>query len=228
MTSDKRHIGRIKETDRRCVVVYMQIPGKEDNALIVDTDALPPRYHDALMDVVEGEGQHEVVLADVLSRRLMPTSGQDILNTLHNEGLLRVIPVTSVNMYPRPNMAIPLENILIATGKISPRTNNDNIEILDNRYIENQRVEETNGKRNIAKSLLAQAEIMMLDAKRKMEEAYEIDPSLKPKNVAPPTVSLAENPVHENTIPPVTQAKRGRKPSATTVVKQKRTYNRKS
>ena len=43
----KKHIGRIANTDQRVVVVFMQIPGKDDHALVVSTDNLPERFHQA-------------------------------------------------------------------------------------------------------------------------------------------------------------------------------------
>ena len=66
----KKHIGKIKSTDKRCVVINSMIPGKEDHALVVDSDALPDKFHDALMTLLEStEGQSAKVLGDLLSRR---------------------------------------------------------------------------------------------------------------------------------------------------------------
>ena len=104
MSTFKKHVGRIRNTDRRCVVVYMQIPGNEENALVVDTDALPDRFHDALMDIIDSnEGQQTPHLHTLLQRRILPDLGLDMMNALHTYGQLRAVNIDNIVMYPAPN-----------------------------------------------------------------------------------------------------------------------------
>jgi hypothetical protein len=117
----KRHLARIANTDQRIVVVFMQIPDREDHALVVSTDNLPPRWEQALMSVVESpEGQGDPNLGNVLARRLMPDTTDTVLQSLHQAGLLIPVPVNNVIMFPEPNRPFALRQILQAMGKVLP------------------------------------------------------------------------------------------------------------
>jgi len=117
----KRHLARISNTDQRIVVVFMQIPDREDHALVVSTDNLPPRWEQALMSIVESpEGQGDPDLGNVLARRLMPDTTDTVLTSLHNAGLLIPVPVNNVVMFPEPNRPFALRQILQAMGRILP------------------------------------------------------------------------------------------------------------
>lgn len=126
----KRHTGKIANTDQRCVVVMMQVPGREDHALVCPTDTLPPRYEQALRELVDSnEGQAEVEIWKLLSRRIMPDTGRSVMETLHLEGRLMPVPVGNIVMLPMPNKPFPLEQILhamgrstVASGKTAPPT----------------------------------------------------------------------------------------------------------
>ena len=102
-----RHVAKLARTDQRCVVVFMQIPGREDHALVVPTDSLPPRFEQAVMDVLQSpQGQQEENFGIILSRHLLPDTGQNILEALHSQNRLLPVPVQQVLMMPTP---IPLK-----------------------------------------------------------------------------------------------------------------------
>lgn len=177
MSTFKKHVGRIKNTDKRCVVIYMQIPGNEDNALIVDTDALPDRFHDALMPLLDSvEGQSTANLYTLLSRR--PFAGTDMLNALHLANLLRPYPIDNIIMYPAPNQPCPLRTIVdFVTGQApKPETDSE----INNRVLENQKDQKDEGKYTMAKGMLSQAEDLQREANRKREQAYKMYPGLRP------------------------------------------------
>ncbi len=179
-----RHIGKTTNTDRRLVVVFMQIPGREDHALVIDTDALPSRYHDDLMAVVQGEGQASPVLGELLGRRVMPYSGANMLETLHQAGALQPVPVANVLMLPQPNRPIPLTEVLKHMGKApnQPEVAEQvkQTEYRDNRIVENQAIDRNNEKYQIAANILLEAKMLDEEAARKRESAYEIYPALRP------------------------------------------------
>lgn len=180
----KRHIGRIVNTDRRCVVVFMSLPGRDDHALVVDTDALPDRLHDALMDVVESkEAQQEIKLGNVLSRRLLPDFGIDILNVLHQRGSLIPMPVDNIVMYPIPNQPVPLRE-LVNYGK---RRENPDVQIQEHKYenlVEEHEMSKQEVNINVARNLLIEAEMLEQEARTKREKAFTLAPSLKKVNAA--------------------------------------------
>lgn len=214
MTTLKRHLGRIKNTDRRCLVVYMQLPGDPKHALIVDTDALHPRIHDELMEVVESlEGQSEVTLGNLLGRRVLAATGVDMLSSLHSYGLLQRVPVSNVTMYPAPNYPMALEEVIkLSTNNLAPQNSPLAAPVLKeevaplapqpepgapveallpevdhsrfNRVVENQNIDRQEEQYDMAKGLLIEAQMLADDAARKREQAYRIAPSLRPA-VAP-------------------------------------------
>lgn len=192
MAEITKHVGKTSNTDRRIVVVYMQIPGREDHALVVDTDALPSRFHDDLMAVVQGEGQHVTVLADLLGRRIMPYSGADMLSTLHSANALQAVPVANIIMLPQPNQGIPLATILQHMGKTAPVEEVKETVYRDNRIVENQEIDRNNQQYQIAANILAEAELLAEESTRKREQAYQMYPALRPVAKAPIDTKIEE------------------------------------
>lgn len=190
MSTLKKHVGRIRNTDRRCVVVYMEIPGNEENALVVDTDALPDRFHDALMDVIDSkEGQSTLHLHTLLSRRILPDLGLDMMNALHTYGQLRVIPIDNVVMYPAPSSPVSLRTIVdYNRAQVAPE---EQKVVLENRILENQKIDSTAAQMNIAENIIRQAQDLEGEAARKREQAYRMAPTLRPTegNLADPQVT---------------------------------------
>lgn len=115
MAQMKKHVGKITNTDQRCVVAMMEIPGSEGHALVIPTDSLPPRYEQVVRELVEGlEGQAEPLLANLLSRRRMPDNGLTVLQTLHEGGWLLKVPHKNLVMLPQPNMPFALSELVAA------------------------------------------------------------------------------------------------------------------
>jgi hypothetical protein len=189
MMKPKRHVGKIASTDQRCVVAYMQIPSREDHALVIPTDSLPPRYEQAVMDIVESnEGQADETLANVLGRRIME-NGKSVLQSLHELGKLQAVPVSNILMLPQPNMPFPLEHILNGLRRNIPQNTNPRYADVAmqkyNPHTTNQRadgVEEATGQ---ARNLLIEAEMLQEEADRKRKQAYQIAPHLEPNATSP-------------------------------------------
>ena len=53
MATNHKHVGRIKNTGRRCLVVFRTLPNDAFNCLIIQTESLEPDYHDQLISVVD-------------------------------------------------------------------------------------------------------------------------------------------------------------------------------
>lgn len=178
----KRHIGKIVNTDQRCVVVFMQIPGREDHALIAATDNMPPRFEQALMGILESpEGQQEPVLATVLARRMMPDTGKNVLKSLHDMGILTPVHIDRVVMLPQPNMPFPLRQIIEGMGNTSPKVD-DTIEQQPkyNPHTANTQSMNEESRVSIATNLLVEADMLESEAKRKRETAYTYAPDMRP------------------------------------------------
>lgn len=115
-----KHVGIARNTGKRIVVVFHQQPQREDHALVIDMDALPPRYHNTVEDLLKShEGQNSKDFYDLISRRLMPDENIPVINALHNRNYLMSIPVDQVTMVPRPGAEISLRQLLEINGKVS-------------------------------------------------------------------------------------------------------------
>lgn len=183
-----RHVAKLANTDQRCVVAWMQIPQREDHALVIPIDNLPARMEQAVMDVLHSpEGQNEETFAMALSRHLMPDTGEDIFRTLHTSNRLVAVPVSQVLMLPRPNQPVKLSTVLEQLGRLPNQQGQSLTEDYAthkfNPHLANQQAESAENSRNIARNLIVEAEMLEADAKRKREQAYGFDPVLRPKVV---------------------------------------------
>ena len=227
MANIKKHVGKVKSTDKRCVVVFMQLPGELSSALIIDVEALQPRYEQILLDVVDSvEGQAENDLAAAMSRRTVQESGRTVLEEFHRQGLMRKEPMDNIIMMPRPNMPFPLRDILQQLGKLEESTvaevpaPNDNAEVKYNAFTNNQNAAGEEKRQAMAMNFIMEAEMLDAEAAKKREQAYAVAPELRPKRPAKPVAAVAPvaapaaEPVMAEILPAKVPAKRGRKPKA--------------
>ena len=204
MVGAKRHVGKILTTDRKCVIAFMQLPGLEDHALVIDTDALPDRFHDALFGLLNStDAQNETTFANILGRRIMPDTGKDMFLTLHEYGHLQKVHVDNIVMCPKPSLHFPLRQVLEQMGKkipdhtAKPQVDANSIRDIyesapqptrdDTKFsahTNNRNAEHEERLIGVAQNLLIEAQLLDEEANRKRNEAYRMAPSLMPR-VAP-------------------------------------------
>jgi hypothetical protein len=193
MANIKKHVGKVKSTDKRCVVVFMQLPDEKNQALIIDVEALQPRYEQILLEVVDSaEGQNENDLASAMARRTVQESGRTVLEEFHRHGLMRKEPIENIIMMPRPNAPFPLRDILEQLGKLDENTApveavvpNDNAEIKYNAFTNNMNAQGEEKRQAMAMNYLMEAEMLDNEASKKREQAYAVAPELRPRKAAP-------------------------------------------
>lgn len=187
--------------DRKCLVLFREVPGEPENALVVMSGELGTTQHDELIKEVESlEGQNNHNLADVLNGRNF-SDGRIMLRALHEDQLITKVPVSEVVMLPTTKDRVPLADLNSAIADIEKGKENEKPQLADTSEIDaiNQ-VErprqlserEADEQLDIAKNLLVQADLieadvervqqqMLADANSKREEAYARAPELKPK-----------------------------------------------
>jgi hypothetical protein len=191
-----KHTGILNNTGKQVVVVFMQLPDDTDNALVVDTDALPDMYNDSLRRIVESsEGQHAKELGYVLGRRMSPDgSNTTLLNRLHLSGKLMKTPITNVTMVPRKGVYWPLTEVLEAM-QVEKSSLPPDFDDLDqetkaavaasinkfNIHASNHDAETSENTKTKAANLIEMAMLLEADALAKREQAYRLDPSLAEK-----------------------------------------------
>lgn len=99
--ADLKHVGRVKSTNKKCVVVFRTLPGDAFNCLIAPTENLPDSYHDALINLVESQaGQSANEFGEIMSRANFP-DGSVMLAALHTQQ--RLIKVSTDQIVMTPN-----------------------------------------------------------------------------------------------------------------------------
>ena len=204
-----KHVGKVGE--KPCVVLYREVPGEPDFALIVQTTNLPDAQHDALMNIVQSaEAQEANEVSEVLDRRQF-SDGSNMLQQLHFDKRIEKVSVDLVSLTPTPSNSISLAEVNAEIRKIANNSNpplkTDAIQQMDN--LDNQSVTtnpvvaesdptlaQTNApvvegdvnESQIALNLLQQATILeddahaiMKDAEAKRQEAYRLNPDLEPR-----------------------------------------------
>lgn len=220
-----KHTGILNNTGKNVVVVFMALPEDADHALVVDTDALPDMYNEALRKVVESvEAQQAKNLADVLARRMAPDgSNMTMLQKFHAANRLMKTPVSNVTMTPKKGVRWPLSEVLQAMN--SDTQTPQSFDDLDpetkaaiaaevkkfNMHAHNTEGETVSGVKGEARALLDMAQLLESDAQSKREQAYRMDPSLRPVRMSMHTqITDAVSELPDQT-PKTTRTKRGAK-----------------
>ena len=184
-----RHVGKIKSTGQRCVVVFRQVPDEVDNCLVAVTDTLPDRYHTDIVNGVESvSAQQELEFATYAARTPM-SSGENMLSWLHGQGRLKKISTDDVTMLPAPNQVISLKELNEHLDTI--KKENDPAEVATIQPVTVSEHADTAGSGSalgdtqIAKNLLNQAFTWEKEVARLREQAYSLVPKLKPKEDKP-------------------------------------------
>lgn len=210
-----KHVGQIKNTGQRCVVVFREIYDErgnvvdENNCLVFESDNLPDAEHQDLMRILESEpAQATGDLFNVLARTRLG-NGTPALNWLAASNRLRKFPTNNISMTPEPSTVLGLdvlnkivkmqkagasqadiENALRDDTDLAPR---DATNVTESLQEANPEAVETPAQATtqtgdgvlddaaIAKQRLDQATMFEQQAKELREQAYEMDPSLKPK-----------------------------------------------
>jgi hypothetical protein len=226
-----KHTGQLNNTGKNVVVVFMQLPDDTDHSLVIDTDALPDMYNEALRKVVESvEGQQAKNLADVLARRMSPDgSNMTMLQKFHMASRLMKTPITNVTMVPRKGVRWPLTEVAAAmnqTASDEPQGFDEldaetRAEIAANLkkfnvHAMNAEGESEAGVKAQASNLLEMARMLEQDAQHKREQAYKLDPSLKPSakksaSTPVPQSDTSQTLIETNVQIEPTPKKRGRK-----------------
>jgi len=217
MANIKKHVGKVKSTDKRCVVVFMQLPDSKGHALIIDVEALQPRYEQILLEVVDSqEGQNENDLASAMARRTVQESGRTVLEEFHVQGLMRKEPIDNIIMMPRPNAPFPLRDILEQLGKldetVAPEAPvvNDHADVKYNAFTNNMNAQDEEKRQAMAMNFLMEADMLIEEANKKREQAYAVAPELRPRKAV--KAAVAAEPVLAEV--PSEGKKRGRKTNA--------------
>jgi predicted transposase YbfD/YdcC len=197
-----KHIGRMKNTGAKVVVVFRTLPGESNSALVLPVSTLTDAYHDALMQMLESDQAQEAFeFGEMMFIRHFP-DGRPMLQAMQVDGRLQKVATDNVIMTPTINAAVPLDqlNVLIAeqrnctvddlctfvSGAKADAQSKAKKEEKAAATVVAQAQASTNevlSDSDIAKSYRSQADAMYKEAARLRKEADALDPPKKKTTV---------------------------------------------
>lgn len=112
-----KHVG--KHNNKRCVVLFRTVPGEEHMCLVVYPDTLPRHIHDDVMSALESAaGQQAKEFSDYLFRFTL-SDGNNALETLHKEGMIKKVPTNQVIVTPNAKSTVRLDELNNILGKMA-------------------------------------------------------------------------------------------------------------
>lgn len=203
-----KHIGKMKNTGAKVLVIFRTLPGESGTALVLPTATLPDQYHDAIIQLVDSEqAQDANEFGEMMFIRHFP-DGRPMLLAMQQDNRLQKVATDTVLMTPQINTAMPLDelNSLIAeqkgmavddlsslvSGSPKPdkaKTANSSAQVdsLPTTAVADPIKATANqvlSDKDIAKSYRSQADAMYKEAASLRKQADELDPPQK-KTVKP-------------------------------------------
>ena len=187
-----KHVGRIKNNQKKCCVVYRVLPGDPNNCLIVMTQSLDAAEHDALINLVDSStAQQSEELGVAMARAQLP-DGRNMLAGFHTTGKLLKVATDQVEMTPNNTTTIQLDVLNNAIAEQKGVTVND----LAIKNTQGETVPEVTDApvdattaytstpdvltdADLAAQYRSQADSMFKEAKRLREQAEELAPTKK-------------------------------------------------
>ena len=203
MAGPYKHVGKMKNTGAKVVVVFRTLPGESNTALVLPVAQLPDQYHDALMEVIETQqAQDAFEFGERMFMRSCP-DGRPMLQAMQADGRLHKVATDTVVMTPTPTDSIVLSelNVLIAEQKNcavddlytfvsgAPKKAKKDSEVKDTEPLVDPDVpaplraqastNEALTDKDLAKSYRSQADAMYKEAAKLRKQADDLDPPVK-------------------------------------------------
>jgi hypothetical protein len=189
-----KHIGKLKNTGAKVLVVFRTLPGESNQALILPVAQLPDSYHDSIMTLVESDQAQECFeFGEIMFVRLFP-DGRPMLRAMQADNRLIKMATDNILMTPTPTNEIRLDelNLLIAEQrnvsvddlytlvKGAPKKSDTVVEdvVSVTETPMSSSIQPLTDK-DIAKGLRSQADALYKEAARLRREADELDPVVK-------------------------------------------------
>lgn len=178
-----KHVG-VNGQGKKCVVVFRELPGDSDSALVIQTESLPTLYHDDLISAIENVNcQNSMDPSEFLFRQSFH-DGANMLNTIHQKGWMVKVPTKSVMMTPRPGVSINLVDLnreLTQIKREQNATGTRSNDVTNNTTTPAQAAAttSTNGvitDESLAAKYRSQANGFEVEARKLREEAEKLDP----------------------------------------------------
>ena len=199
MAVSLKHIGKMKNTGVRVLVVFRTLPGESNTALVLPTATLPDAYHNSLMALVEtDQAQQSYEFGEMMFVRLFP-DGRPMLQAMQQDNRMQKVSTDTVIMTPTNQSEVLLAdlNVLIAEQRnctvddlctfVKGYQKDDKAEVKTVAEVKETPApvraqagqNEVLSDVDIAKSYRSQADAMYKEAARLRKQADELDPPKK-------------------------------------------------
>lgn len=199
-----KHIGKMKNTGTKVIVVFRTLPGDSNMALVLPTTTLPDQYHNAIMDLVEtAPSQNSFEFGEQMFIKFFP-DGRPMLQAMQADNRMQKVPTDTVIMTPTNQHTMPLDelNVLIAeqknctvdelctfvkgstpSTKLKEQVKKEVVPAVDTDIPAPLRAQAASNEalsdKDIAKSYRSQADAMYKEAAKLRKDADELDPPVK-------------------------------------------------
>jgi hypothetical protein len=104
-----KHVG--KHGDRKVCILFRQVPGEDHMCLVIYPDTLHAHWQDSIQKALESDvAQQSEELADALHRTFLP-DGRPILETLHQERMIKKLRTADIIVTPTADAKIRLDEL---------------------------------------------------------------------------------------------------------------------
>jgi hypothetical protein len=104
-----KHVG--KHGDRKVCILFRQVPGEDHMCLVIYPDTLHAHWQDSIQKALESDvAQQSEELADALHRSYLP-DGRPVLETLHQERMIKKLRTSDIIVTPTPDAKIRLDEL---------------------------------------------------------------------------------------------------------------------
>ena len=187
-----KHVGKIRNTGSKVLVVFRTLPGESNMALVVQTSPLSDQYHNAIIDLVDQDvAQDAWEFGEILFTRPFP-DGRPMLQALQADNRLIKVATDSVIMTPTPNSEISLHELnsfiaeqkncaiddLYTFTKGAP-AKKESVKKVEDAVSVAASTNEVLTDHDIARNFRSQADAMYKEAARLRKQADELDPPTK-------------------------------------------------
>jgi hypothetical protein len=166
-----KHVG--KHGDRKVCILFRQVPGEDHMCLCIYPEVLPAHWQDSIQKALESDvAQQSEELADALHRSFLP-DGRAVLETLHQERMIKKLRTSDVIVTPTNEAKIRL----------------DELNKMLNEMKQGEAAIKKMAENDASRGMVAP------DVKRKAEAAYKATQAQKadPSYVAPPVLKAGQD-----------------------------------
>ena len=112
-----KHVG--KHNNKKCVILFRTVPNEDHMCLVIYPDTLPRHIHDDIMSALESDaGQQSKEFSDYLFRFTL-SDGNNALETLHREGMIKKVPTNQVIVTPNAKSTVRLDELNNIMNKLA-------------------------------------------------------------------------------------------------------------